>query len=85
MSSVIDDRTVGGVRNKELVSLPLDGAEETWFYDYLTDGEGRKLKSAATAVETRRIITGRHRGQIRTRGLDENTATPKPTRSRAKR
>lgn len=85
ISSVLDDRAVGGARNKELVSLPLDGAEESWFNDYLTDGEGSKLKLAATTVETRRIITGRHRGRIRTRGLDDSTAAPKPTRSRSNR
>lgn len=47
-------------RATELVSLPLDGAEETWFEDYLTTGDGKKLRNAKDTVLMRRVVTGRH-------------------------
>lgn len=81
VSSVLEEQSLGGARSKELVGLPLDGFEETLFQEYLTNGEGSKLKLAASTVETRQIITGRHRGQIRIRGLDENVPAPKSGRS----
>ncbi|OIW26607.1 hypothetical protein CONLIGDRAFT_481821 [Coniochaeta ligniaria NRRL 30616] len=81
VSSVLEEQSLGGARSKELVGLPLDGFEETWFQEYLTEGEGSKLKLAASTVETRQIITGRHRGQIRIRGLDEDGPVAKSARS----
>ena len=77
--SVLDGQ-VGSTRHKELVSLPFDRAEEDWFHNYLTEGDGKRLKSAAATVETRRIITGRHRGQVRLRGLEDNSVTARFTR-----
>lgn len=47
-------------RATELVSLPLDPAEEQWFQDYLTTGDGRKLRNAKDTVLMRRVVTGRH-------------------------
>ncbi|KAG8158338.1 hypothetical protein KVR01_012099 [Diaporthe batatas] len=47
-------------RASELVSLPLDGAEEQWFEEYLTNGGGRKLRKARDTVLMRRVVTGRH-------------------------
>ncbi|KAJ4387903.1 hypothetical protein N0V93_008506 [Gnomoniopsis smithogilvyi] len=47
-------------RATELVSLPLDGAEEQWFIDYLTNGNGRRLRNAKDTVLMRRVVTGRH-------------------------
>jgi hypothetical protein len=79
--SVLEDRPAGGSRNKELVSLPLDDVEESWFQNFLTRGAGSKLKLAAATIETRLIITGRHGGQIRIRGLEDNSAVSKSTRS----
>ena len=77
---VQQEQSLGGARTKELVGLPLDSFEEAWFQDYLTSGEGSKLKLAASTVETRQIITGRHRGQIRIRGLDESGPVAKTGR-----
>lgn len=47
-------------RASELVSLPLDSAEEQWFEEYLTNGGGRKLRKAKDTVLMRRVVTGRH-------------------------
>ena len=47
-------------RASELVSLPLDSAEEQWFEGYLTNGGGRKLRKAKDTVLMRRVVTGRH-------------------------
>ena len=81
VSTVLEDQALGGARLKELVGLPLDSFEEAWFHKYLTEGEGTKLKGASTAVETRQIITGRHRGQIRIRGMEDNAHGAKSTPS----
>ncbi len=56
VASVLDDR---GPRGKELVSLPFDSAEEGWFMQYLTNGDGRKSRNAPTALELRGVVTGR--------------------------
>ncbi|KAJ9158029.1 Protein ELYS [Coniochaeta hoffmannii] len=55
---VQQEQSLGGVKTKELVGLPLDSFEEAWFQEYLTSGEGSKLKLAASTIETRQIITG---------------------------
>ncbi|KAB5542451.1 nuclear pore complex assembly-domain-containing protein [Coniochaeta sp. 2T2.1] len=81
VSTVLEDHALGGARIKELVGLPLDSFEEAWFQEYLTEGEGSKLKGAATAVETRQIITGRHKGQIRIRGMEDTAHGAKSARS----
>jgi len=78
---VQQEQSLGGVKTKELVGLPLDSFEEAWFQEYLTSGEGSKLKLAASTIETRQIITGRHRGQIRIRGLDDSGPVAKTGRS----
>jgi hypothetical protein len=75
VSSVLEEQGLGGARSKELVGLPLDGLEETWFQEYLTNGAGGRLKLAASTVETRQIMTGRHRGQIRTPWPDPDTGS----------
>lgn len=79
--SIVLGSPAEGTRLKELVGLPFDGVEEGWFSEYLTTGEGRKLKLAANAAETRLIVTGRHRGQIRIRGLEENIAPKRTARA----
>lgn len=80
VSSVLLEEGLGGARSKELVGLQLDSFEETWFQEYLTNGDGSKLKLAASTLETRQIITGRHRGQVRIRGLDDNGPVAKSGR-----
>lgn len=74
VSSVLEEQMIGGTRSKELIGLPLDELEEAWFQEYLTTGAGSKLKLANSTLETRLVITGRHRGQIRINGLDGGTA-----------
>lgn len=56
-------------RATELVSLPLDRAEEQWFSDYLTSGNGRKLRNAKDAVLMRRVVTGRHAESMNDKSL----------------
>lgn len=56
-------------RASELVSLPLDSAEEQWFEDYLTSGGGRKLRKAKDTVLMRRVVTGRHADSVGDRNL----------------
>ncbi|KKY39839.1 hypothetical protein UCDDA912_g00154 [Diaporthe ampelina] len=56
-------------RASELVSLPLDSAEELWFEEYLTSGGGRKLRKAKDTVLMRRVVTGRHTDSVGDRNL----------------
>lgn len=56
-------------RASELVSLPLDSAEEQWFEQYLTNGGGRKLRKAKDTVLMRRVVTGRHADSVGDRNL----------------
>ncbi|KAF3763889.1 hypothetical protein M406DRAFT_75120 [Cryphonectria parasitica EP155] len=56
-------------RATELVSLPLDGAEEQWFQDYLTTGNGRRLNNAKDTVLMRRVVTGRHAESMNDKSL----------------
>ncbi|KAL1884138.1 hypothetical protein VTK73DRAFT_6807 [Phialemonium thermophilum] len=81
VSFVLNDRSaLAGARNKELVSLPFSVIEEAWFQEFLTSGEGSDYKLAASTVETRRIVTGRHPGQVRIRGLNDNIAPVKASK-----
>ncbi|KAK3321618.1 nuclear pore complex assembly-domain-containing protein [Apodospora peruviana] len=72
--SVVDDPLAAGPRGKELASLPLTGAEEKWFQDLLTTGEGKKSKNAKLVARMRQIVTGRDRGTL---GL--NSLAPQAT------
>lgn len=56
-------------RATELVSLPLDSAEEQWFQDYLTVGNGKKLRNAKDTVLMRRVVTGRHAESMNDKNL----------------
>lgn len=56
-------------RATELVSLPLDGAEEQWFIDYLTTGHGKRLRNAKDTVLMRRVVTGRHAESMNDKSL----------------
>lgn len=46
-------------RASELVALPLDPLEERWFEEFLTEGDGKRLKAAKDTLMMRRIATGR--------------------------
>lgn len=69
VASVLEHPQAAGARGKELVSLPLSGAEEKWLQEYMTSGEGRKSKSAKAVAQMRQVVTGRHRGPIPVVGL----------------
>ena len=45
-------------RGVELISLPLDKEEESWFTEFLKDGKGRKLPGASDTLIMRAISTG---------------------------
>lgn len=45
-------------RSAELISLPLDPQEETWLRQYLTTGDGRKLKRAKDTMIMKKIVSG---------------------------
>ncbi|KAL2186291.1 hypothetical protein L209DRAFT_780302 [Thermothelomyces heterothallicus CBS 203.75] len=65
VASVLDQAAdAAGARGRELASLPLTGAEEKWFHDYIAVGDGRKSKNAKTVAQMRQLVTGRHRGPI---------------------
>ncbi|KAL7924825.1 nuclear pore complex assembly domain-containing protein [Trichoderma austrokoningii] len=49
----------------ELAFLPFDSAEEVWFEEYLSTGEGRNLKKAKDTLLVRKIASDRF-GEIRT-------------------
>ncbi len=51
-------------RASDLVSLPLDAAEEAWFQDYMTLGDGRKHKKAKDTLIMRKVVTGQLTGSI---------------------
>ncbi|KAK3305763.1 nuclear pore complex assembly-domain-containing protein [Chaetomium strumarium] len=69
VSSVLEHPEAVGARGKELVSLPLTGAEEKWFQEYMASGEGKKSKNAKAVVQMRQVVTGRHRGPVPAGGL----------------
>ncbi|KAL2137111.1 hypothetical protein VTI74DRAFT_8743 [Chaetomium olivicolor] len=69
VASVLEHPQAVGARGKELVSLPLTGAEEKWFQEYVVLGEGKKSKNAKAVAQMRQVVTGRHRGPIPVGGL----------------
>ncbi|KAK4124628.1 hypothetical protein N657DRAFT_644873 [Parathielavia appendiculata] len=69
VASVLEHPQAGGARGRELVSLPLDRAEEKWFQEYIASGEGRRSKNAKVVAQMRQVVTGRHRGLIPVGGL----------------
>lgn len=69
VASVLEHPEAVGARGKELVSLPLSGAEEKWFQEYVAVGEGKKSKHAKAVAQMRQLVTGRHRGPIPVGGL----------------
>lgn len=69
VASVLEHPEAAGARGKELVSLPLTGAEEKWFQEYVTGSEGKKSKNAKAVAQMRQLVTGRQRGPIPAGGL----------------
>ena len=67
---MLEHPEAAGVRGKELVSLPLAGAEEKWFQEYIVSGEGRKSKNAKAVAQMRQLVTGRHKGAIPAMGMN---------------
>ncbi|KAK4131436.1 hypothetical protein BT67DRAFT_155632 [Trichocladium antarcticum] len=64
VAAVLEHPQAAGPRGKELVGLPLTGAEEEWFQDFVAVGEGRKSKNAKAVAQMRRLVTGRQRGPV---------------------
>lgn len=64
VASVLEHPEAVGARGRELVSLPLTGAEEKWFHDFVTAGDGRKSKNARPLAQMRQVVTGRARGPV---------------------
>ena len=48
----------------ELIGLPFNEEEETWFEEYLVEGKGRSLYGAKDSVMMRKILTGRAREAV---------------------
>lgn len=46
-------------RGVELVNLPLNEEEESWFEEYLLSGKGRTLQGSKDTVTMRRIAIGK--------------------------
>ncbi|KAJ4292967.1 hypothetical protein N0V88_005631 [Collariella sp. IMI 366227] len=65
VGSVLEHPEAAGARGRELVSLPLTGAEEKWFQEYVAVGEGRKSKNAKAVAQMRQLVTGGRRGRFR--------------------
>ena len=50
---------IKATRAVELISLPLNDDEESWFNEFLEEGEGRTLPGASDTVIMKKIATGR--------------------------
>ncbi|KAL2753244.1 hypothetical protein ACRALDRAFT_1077616 [Sodiomyces alcalophilus JCM 7366] len=71
VSSVLDAPASEETANRavELVGLALDPAEESWLEEYLTQGEGKRLKNAKDTLLMRKLATGRYEEAIKERGM----------------
>ncbi|MCJ1376050.1 hypothetical protein MMC20_007288 [Loxospora ochrophaea] len=56
--------TIRATRGVELIGLPFNEEEETWFEEYLVEGKGRSLYGAKDSVMMRKILTGRAREAV---------------------
>ncbi|KAK6213112.1 hypothetical protein QIS74_09114 [Colletotrichum tabaci] len=56
-------------RATELVGLPFDATEETWFEEYLAEGDGKKLKRARDTLLMRKLVTGRLSEAVKDKNL----------------
>ena len=50
--------TIRAKRSVELINLPFDDIENTWFEEYLKDGKGRTLSGAGDTIIMKRLATG---------------------------
>ncbi|KAG0647174.1 elys transcription factor [Hyphodiscus hymeniophilus] len=57
-------------RSVELVNLPFTVEEDKWFEEYLTNGEGRKLRKAPDTLLIRKIATGRFTESLAVKGIN---------------
>ena len=48
-----------GNRARELIALPLDEEEGSWFEEFLLEGKGHSLPGARDTVMMRKVATGR--------------------------
>ncbi|KAH6668112.1 nuclear pore complex assembly-domain-containing protein [Plectosphaerella plurivora] len=62
-------------RATELVGLALADAEEQWFEEFLSQGEGRRLKHSKDTLLMRKLATGRYSEVVREKGVGSNWAT----------
>jgi hypothetical protein len=56
-------------RSVELVNLPFTSEEETWFQDYLLNGDGRALKKGKDTLMMRKIGTGNFSDSLSLKGI----------------
>ncbi|TDZ60893.1 Protein ELYS [Colletotrichum trifolii] len=56
-------------RATELIGLPFDATDEKWFEEYLTEGDGKKLKTAKDTLLMRQLVTGRYSDAVRDKSL----------------
>lgn len=62
-------------RATELIGLSLDAAEEQWFEEFLSRGDGRRLKHAKDTLLMRKLATGRYTEVVREKGVGSRWAT----------
>lgn len=58
---------IKATRGVELISLPLNEEEESWFTEFLEDGKARNLAGANDTLIMRAIATGRSESVARDR------------------
>ncbi|KAL0936775.1 nuclear pore assembly complex assembly domain-containing protein [Colletotrichum truncatum] len=56
-------------RATELIGLPLDTVEESWFEEFLTQEEGKKLRVAKDTLLMRKLVTGRYSEAVQDKSL----------------
>ncbi|KAI0999225.1 hypothetical protein K3495_g8970 [Podosphaera aphanis] len=61
-------------RSVELINLPLTPQEETWFEQYLLQGEGKTLKGALDTLMMRRLGTGNFSGFLSLKAPNDRTS-----------
>lgn len=59
LDSILEQPEKLGAKGKELVSSALTGEEESWFEEYLRQGEGRESKGTSVLLRMRGVVTGR--------------------------
>lgn len=60
--SFVHEKSTGAIkatRGVELISLPLNNEEESWFEDFIEEGQGSTLPGAVDSLTMRHIAIGR--------------------------